>query len=305
MTEIVNSGIQAVLGGVTGYVTNNLAIKMLFKKYWKFGGVIEETREEFIENISKLIEKDLVNHNTLLPEIEKEKFQKAVFEVIKDMISLYLPRNSGDMKIGEIQGIDKTKQNFVEFINNEFQEIEYQIKNLYLKKELNQIISEKQFNYIVLEISNKIVKNIDSYLEQLLESGFEVLKDTKVEEILSEINSYQIENNLKEIIEKTETSKLTPYFEEFLDEVEGELGLDKIIKEKEEQLNNLTLKEINNIDISSNQLAEQIITIIRANPEIIEQFFVSLIQSLKKVDISIYEIFDKEIFKKKLKEIKS
>ena len=57
--------INFILGGFTGYITNNVAIKMLFKKYFGFGGVIEKEYEEFMENISKLIEKDLINDETL------------------------------------------------------------------------------------------------------------------------------------------------------------------------------------------------------------------------------------------------
>jgi uncharacterized membrane protein YheB (UPF0754 family) len=146
--------LNSLSGAITGYVTNNIAIKMLFKKYFGFGGVIEKTRDEFIENISKLIEKDLINHNTILPEIEKEEFREALFEVIKDTISLYLPQNSGKIKIKEIEGFEESKNNLINFFEKTKLSIILQIKNLYLNKPLNSVISDEQFDFIALKITD-------------------------------------------------------------------------------------------------------------------------------------------------------
>ena len=48
-----NLVINGLAGGLTGYITNNIAIKMLFKSYFGLGGVIEKEYGEFIENSSK------------------------------------------------------------------------------------------------------------------------------------------------------------------------------------------------------------------------------------------------------------
>jgi hypothetical protein len=47
--------ISVVSGALVGWITNAIAVNMLFKKYWKWGGVIEEHYEEFIENMSALV----------------------------------------------------------------------------------------------------------------------------------------------------------------------------------------------------------------------------------------------------------
>lgn len=66
----------ASTGAVTGYLTNNLALKMIFKKYGPFGGVVIKTRDEFIKSISQLVERDIINHDTLKEEFSKAEFKK-------------------------------------------------------------------------------------------------------------------------------------------------------------------------------------------------------------------------------------
>ena len=60
--------LQGGAGAVSGYITNKYAVNMLFKEYEpfkifnkviipaKFGGVIKNRKEQFIEEISELVE---------------------------------------------------------------------------------------------------------------------------------------------------------------------------------------------------------------------------------------------------------
>ena len=58
---------NALAGGIGGYYTNDYAVKMIFRKYWGMGGIIIDTRPQFIANMSKLVERDVLNVNTLAP----------------------------------------------------------------------------------------------------------------------------------------------------------------------------------------------------------------------------------------------
>ncbi len=61
--------IMILTGAWTGYITNDVAIKMLFREYGigklKFGGVIVKTRKKLEKSLSLLVEKEIINHNTL------------------------------------------------------------------------------------------------------------------------------------------------------------------------------------------------------------------------------------------------
>ena len=69
-------------GAVTGYITNNYAVKMLFKKYGPFGGMILSTRQEFTTQISELVERDIINKQTLENELERYEFRKSFYNLI-------------------------------------------------------------------------------------------------------------------------------------------------------------------------------------------------------------------------------
>jgi uncharacterized membrane protein YheB (UPF0754 family) len=286
--------LNSILGGATGYVTNNIAIKMLFKKYFGFGGVIEKTRDEFIENISKLIEKDLINHNTILPEIEKEEFREALFEVIKDTISLYLPQNSGKIKIKEIEGFEESKNNLINFFEKTKLSIILQIKNLYLNKPLNSVISDEQFDFIALKITDYLYGQKNIYKDSILNLIYEYLNNKKVDEVLSFKVINRIEENIKEIIEKTDFHRFDGDIENYVYEVLEIINIDTILKKVENDINSMQLKNlINNRDNLSKEVLNRIIEVVNNNLEIIEKFSENLIKSLKNINLTLYDILDK------------
>ena len=115
--------INTLTGAGTGYITNNIAIKMLFKKYFgRFGGMIEDTHEEFVENISALIEKDLINHSTLADEFQSDKFRTYIKALVEDMFLHSLPQHSIALK--KIYGIS-----FLHYSNNECFKLVYDDSN--------------------------------------------------------------------------------------------------------------------------------------------------------------------------------
>ena len=198
-----NLAINGLAGAVTGYITNNIAIKMLFKSYFGLGGVIEKEYKEFIENISKLIEKDLINHQTLQPELQKEEFREVVEEIIKTIFVLELPKIWQNKRIADIKGIDKTLDNIVDFIEEDKKVLIKDITALYTDKPLNYYISKEQFDFIVDKASTLFIQKQDE-VEAIL---FESIKDKKIEEIIfafspsveSEARSLYIQEQLKEL----------------------------------------------------------------------------------------------------------
>src|SRR5690554_3155707 len=82
---LLNYIVQAILGGASGYITNDYAINMLFKEYTplKLGGVIKKTRNEFIENLSSMVENDIINKEKLHEIFNSREF-KVKFEKLTD-----------------------------------------------------------------------------------------------------------------------------------------------------------------------------------------------------------------------------
>ena len=83
---ILNYIVQAILGGASGYITNDYAINMLFKEYTplKIGGVIKKTRTEFIDNLSSMVENDIINKERLQEILDDEDFKKSAEKLTAD-----------------------------------------------------------------------------------------------------------------------------------------------------------------------------------------------------------------------------
>ena len=92
--QIATIAAKSLIGGIVGYFTNDLAIQMLFKKRFGMGGVVIQTRMEFIENATDLVEEEVLTTEVLQAEIEKEAFKKALFPIIDDFIRIHLPATS-------------------------------------------------------------------------------------------------------------------------------------------------------------------------------------------------------------------
>ena len=77
-------------GAVTGYLTNNLALKMIFKEYGPLGGVVIKTKDEFIDSISALVERDLIIHHTLEEEFSRPEFKENFDGSLSEFLNNYL-----------------------------------------------------------------------------------------------------------------------------------------------------------------------------------------------------------------------
>ncbi len=85
------TSISWIFGGVAGYITNKYAVDMLFKEYTplKLGGVIKKKKEKFIEEISELVERDIINADTLGAEMPNIN----IHTYIKQMAQTFLRNN--------------------------------------------------------------------------------------------------------------------------------------------------------------------------------------------------------------------
>ena len=88
--ELVKSILAVIGGGATGYITNDYAVKMIFRKYGPLGGMIIDTREQFVESVSELVERDIINNRTIENELSKYEFRRVFYNLISDVLKKYL-----------------------------------------------------------------------------------------------------------------------------------------------------------------------------------------------------------------------
>ncbi|MDR0525053.1 MAG: DUF445 family protein [Spirochaetaceae bacterium] len=139
----------AVAGGAAvGWITNALAVSMLFRKYWKWGGFIEARYEEFIENMSQLVEADLVNHKTLENEFNGQAFKAVLRTWIEDILRKELPEKSGNLRFEDLPGIEETAEQIIALIRRTEPEVLEGIYLIFKQKPLTEIFSKEQYYYL-------------------------------------------------------------------------------------------------------------------------------------------------------------
>ncbi|GAA4821058.1 DUF445 family protein [Algivirga pacifica] len=93
-------------GATVGYTTNDLALRMLFERVLGIPSVVEQTKEEFIENISKLVESEIIHHDNIGKELRKPAFKQAITalftELVQERIGEQLPDS---FKVEDVPGI--------------------------------------------------------------------------------------------------------------------------------------------------------------------------------------------------------
>ena len=148
---ILNLFLNILAGAANGYITNDVAVKMLFQKIGPFGGVLEKTREEFIYNLSELVEREIINHNTLAGEINNDEFKENLTLLIEDMFMKELPEVIGTKKVSDVPEFDSIKDGIAELLSDSDMIYDLLI-SMSENIKVNQIISYKQFNNILEEI---------------------------------------------------------------------------------------------------------------------------------------------------------
>jgi uncharacterized membrane protein YheB (UPF0754 family) len=230
---VISSGL---IGGFIGWITNNIAINMLFKKYWKWGGVIEAKYQDFIYNMSVLVEKDLVNGNTIKHEISSDEFKNVLTNCVEEIIKIELPQNSGNIVIKDISDIDKSAERIITLIDD----IQPSVLNGLYKSlsnfQLQTFISQDQYSYFVKTNLKDVFLRKNYYeikLQSLLAS---FLQDKSLNSIISDKAIMQISQNICSIIQNINFSKfdieLNSSFNDFL----AAIDFDILIKKLENEL---------------------------------------------------------------------
>jgi len=241
------------IGGLVGYITNVLAIWMLFnpkRKILGFQGVIPKKRDEIAESASKIIEDEFINPKSLREFIEKNK------EDFVNSIIAFL--NSKDIVIPPIKSLTNNmnlEKEITDFVLDKINE-----------EKLWNLIKERKLSDTNINLSEIIINNIDNFLDDSLKekiknlllskvkilfipvgSLFEPLTDRFFDELKNDIQRRgEIYNNLKQMIEQNLYNKKIQeiitfdQFEEIVQKVK--LGVFNITSEK---LKELLEKEIN------------------------------------------------------------
>ncbi|MDR0684197.1 MAG: DUF445 family protein [Spirochaetaceae bacterium] len=223
----------SILGGaVAGWVTNSIAVGMLFKKFFgRWGGVIESGYRELIQNLSRLVEQKLINARTLESEIQKPAFNDTLRRWVKEILEKELPEKTKNLRVKDIPGIDETIDRLTAYFERE------RIAPVALSGiTVSRILSEESYRRIAEKNSSKILSSAAEHKSMIAQTLNAFFSLRAFDDILSKNVITQIKANINETVEKINFSDagienwIDNYFETFF----SIIGIDDIIKKIED-----------------------------------------------------------------------
>lgn len=239
--------IKLFSGGLVGYFTNLLAIKMLFKEYPLVGGgVILKTYHELKDELSSLVERDLVNHHTIKTELESTEFKDALHSVLDDLVNKSLKNNLEGKTFSDICNYDQITNNFVNVLSENRLIEDINIKKLLSSVELNTLITEAQTQIISEKAFDLINEFIYPEINNFASDVYEEAKTNKLQDILGEESFKKAKENLHGQLDDLhiKVKDFDSEIDTFLKSVIDRIGLNESLNKIELEIKNRSLLEI-------------------------------------------------------------
>lgn len=172
--------IMAVVGAVIGWVTNKIAIKMLFRPQrpiripivgFQFQGLIPRRRQEIASNIGAIVERELVSLEEIIIQLSAEKNRAEIIGLIKDKVEELVKERLPGMLPSYIKAVvakyinDVVDQNADKVIN---ELVERVIHKATTEMNLRKMVEDKinQFELhrlegIILSVASRELKHIE------------------------------------------------------------------------------------------------------------------------------------------------
>jgi len=284
--------LNGLAGAATGYITNDIAVRMIFRKIGPFGGVLEETREEFIDNVSDLVEDKIINYNTIAGELERTEFRQEISRLLEEVVFLRLKEDLEEIDWRDIPGYQESCRGLAEILTSPGFIAEI-LTALAETSTLDEALSSEQ-------------------LEEILVSFFRLLASLWEDDQAGEELSLIIFNLLNIIRqEDSQQQALRDFIQEYQQELEkreGELNevlidffqqlqLEEYVKNKLEKIFKTPLAEIYqageavNSQTGPGQLMLDFLET-EAGAEIGQDLLAALFSSLQEINLTLPELFE-------------
>ncbi len=291
-------------GAVVGYITNDLAIQMLFRKRFGLGGIILKTREEFIKNISDLVEREIVNDRTLLKELQTstESFGLALRQATDDFFEQHIfEAVNKSFKIGDIPQIEtsfyKIHADFSDslppFVDTS---LDYIFKNIDLQK----VISENTLRSLTNSGAKILIRSLreDDFLFETFRQFHLEHTDLRPVDLMSESILNQLAQNAAGITEGLHQTLKTHFFEETeetLQKILINLDTDRFFNKLAKQITEKQIGDLlgrQNSEELSGELTKRLQALLHSEngKQLIRNFAEYILESLENEDTTIFEL---------------
>lgn len=122
MYQIYEVILMILIGGFIGYITNKVAIKMLFRPvnpikigFIVFQGVFPKRKDKMAVSLADTIEKELLSKEVVVDQLFNEENKKRLLEIVKTQLASQLANKIPPMvKMFVGNDLDKTIEDFID-----------------------------------------------------------------------------------------------------------------------------------------------------------------------------------------------
>lgn len=183
MENFIKIMILAIVGGIIGYITNVIAIKLIFRPIEPIKipiinkeiiGLIPKRKSEIAQNIGQVIQDELIDIDELIKNVVSENDKEEIVFYIKNKINDVIDKKINQSPLG-FMGIGKMVNDFIsEHLDDEIKNAVDELTEVLINKgkdriNIQEIVKDKineldlyKLEEIILSIVKKELKHIET-----------------------------------------------------------------------------------------------------------------------------------------------
>lgn len=251
--------IDTLLFGATGYITNKYVLNMLFKEYpflnnMKIGGKVKASKNQFVKNVSAMMENDIINAEKISEKFNSHDFNEEFVNFSKDFFNDCICRDIKNLRLKDIpvfyDACCSLRDVAINLINVNVGDV---LQNIGTNIKLSEFISKNQVDHISKNIIQNIIltiKNTD-IIDDVIHESFDAFRNVKINDIITKNISKIIKNNVeKESLNFNNIIRqnLDERIESTIDNIFNQNNVLGILKEMQETISQNPLKFYLNIN---------------------------------------------------------
>ena len=288
---------ETILGALTGYITNDTAIRSLFKP----NGVIEQTRDDFAKEAGRLLEAQVLTPEVLRNQLMKPKVRTTIEQALDHFLRDHLPQVLGDLTLGDLPehevAVSKIHSALTQFLYTEkdtilqFMHQSFPVASLLNESQWEQFAN--QFGQVVLHALKEHAVAEQIWEAWQLEKGQYTLTDLELAPFCQCIvtNLAQSSTQWMHVLQQNYGEELK---EAALNSI-GQLQLDEVLLALDKQMETYTLGQYLNCD--ADDCAALLHTVLQSQQGklFLTQTVSALIQALETVALPIREVLPADV----------
>lgn len=217
ITNILLWFLQGTSGAIAGYITNKYAVNMLFKEYtpfrigdkvilpYKFGGVIKNRKEKFVEELSDLVERDIINGSTIKSQLNTDTFRENIKRLSYDFIDRSLKESFSTMSFTDISGFHETEEEILKFTQKNMKSCIFELAEIVAGNiKISDFINDDEINSVAEKIYNMILDEAEkgNVIKDFEKALYDSAKSVKTGDLLTENAKESVMNNIINIADE-------------------------------------------------------------------------------------------------------